>query len=473
MSRAFVLGGGFAGLSAAIHLAAKGRDVTLVEQQDDLGGKAGEVTVDGYRFDTGPSVFTLPEVLAELFAVAGREVPVGLEPLTPLCRYVYPSGRVWDVYNDVDKTTAPLSDTDARAYRALLAEAKKLYEAAAPTFLFGPAPGLLDLARYGLRYGLQAHPTRTLPQLIDRFSASEELKRFFLRFATYFGADPYRAPAVLHNIAWVELGKGVYYPKGGIKAVVNALHSLACELGVEVRTGVRVTGFDQQGRRVRTVKTDQDDIDVAADDVVVSSLDVVRTHTLLGRRTKLEGLEPSLSGFVLLLGLEGTTDSLAHHNIFFPDDYPAEFADVRAGRLPHDPTLYLSISSRSNPSDAPPGHENWFVLANAPAFRPSEQLSPDQEAAYAEHLIDRLEARGLNVRPRLRVQRVLPPRHLATLAHRGSIYGVAPHSLTQTIRPSQTVRGLNNLVLAGGSVHPGGGIPLALLSGRHAADLVT
>ena len=201
---------------------------------------------------------------------------------------------------------------------------------------------------------------------------------------------------------------------------------------------------------------------------VVSALDIIRTHQLLGRRTKRERLEPSLSGFVLLLGLRGETPELTHHNILFPKDYRAEFEAVRRGDLPQDPTLYVSISSKSQSDDAPPGCENWFVLANAPAV--SGEVGYNEEV-YAEHLIDLLEQRGLNVRERLEVKKVFPPRYLATLAHGGSIYGAAPHSLLQTLRPKQRVRGVNNLFLAGGSVHPGGGIPLAILSGKHAAAL--
>ena len=187
MKTALVLGGGFAGLSAAVHLALKGHKVTLLEQNPAPGGKASEFRQDGFRFDTGPSVFTLPHVIKDIFRDAGKELPVKLEPLDLLCRYVFSSGRVWDVYQDVDKTTAQLSKEEAKVYKNLLLEAKKLYEASASTFVYGQSPSLLDLARYGLRYGLSAHPFKTLPQLLDSFGAEGDLKQFFMRFATYFG----------------------------------------------------------------------------------------------------------------------------------------------------------------------------------------------------------------------------------------------------------------------------------------------
>ncbi len=466
---ALVLGGGFAGLSAALELTLSGVQVTLLEQLDEVGGKAGEFAKNDFRFDLGPSVWTLPELVTDLFARAG-ETPPEFQPLSPLCRYFYPSGRVWNVSLDAEQTAAQLSDAEARAFHRLRDEARILYEAAAPTFLFGQSPGLKELARYGLSAGLKAHPGKQLPALLRQFGATGDLETFFLRFATYFGADPYRAPAVLHNIAWVELGKGVFYPVGGIKGVVRQFRALAENLGVDVRTGVTVKRLHTADKKVAKVETDAGDFTA---DIIVSGLDIIRTHQLLGKKAKGKRLEPSLSGFVLLLGLDGETPGLAHHNISFPTDYRAEFEAVGTGNLADDPTLYISISSKTERGDAPPGCENWFVLVNAPALSEERPFDWEREAPhYAGHLLEVLARRGLDVRNRIRVQKTFTPAYLGRLAHRGAIYGAATHSLLQTIRPKQTVRGVKNLVLAGGTVHPGGGIPLALLSGKHAAELV-
>ncbi|MGL4611592.1 MAG: phytoene desaturase family protein [Trueperaceae bacterium] len=464
LKTALILGGGFAGLAAAIHLARQGVAVTLLEQQPTLGGKAGRFAKDGFHFDTGPSVFTMRWVLDDLFREAGRELPVVFEPLEPLCRYLYPSGRVWDVYQDVERTTAQLGPKEAKVYRALLNEAKRLYEAAAPTFIESVPPGLLALARYGLRHGLRAHPQRTLPQLLESFGASPDLTQFFLRFATYFGANPYRAPAILHNIAWAELGLGVYYPQGGIRAIVDALGELAKDLGVNIQTGVTVTNLEPTASRVTHIHTSKGSFQ---SETVVSSLDIVRTHQLLGKTTRLSRLEPSLSGFVLLLGLQGHTPDLSHHTISFSKDYRAEFGAIARGQSIPDPTLYFNLSCRSESSDSPAGHENWFVMANAPALS-GTQNNLDEEA-YAQQMLEVLEARGFRVKTRLKMQHVLGPKHLATFAERGSIYGHAPHSLFTTLRPQQRIAGLANLILAGGTVYPGGGMPLALLSGKAAA----
>ena len=403
---ALVLGGGFAGLSAALELSLSGVQVTLLEQMGEVGGKAGEFAQDGFRFDLGPSVWTLPELVTDLFTRA-RETPPEFRLLSPLCRYFYPSGRVWDVSLDAEKTAAQLTASEARAFHRLRDEARTLYEAAAPTFLFGQSPGLKELARYGLSSGLKAHPGKQLPALLRQFGASGDLETFFLRFATYFGADPYRAPAVLHNIAWVELGKGVFYPVGGIKGVVRQLRALADKLGVDIRTGVRVKRLHSSGEKVTKVETDAGDFTA---DVIVSGLDLIRTHQLLGQKAKGERLEPSLSGFVLLLGLEGETPGLTHHNILFPADYRAEFTAVGRGNLAADPTLYVSISSKTEHGDAPPGCENWFVLVNAPALSKECPIDWEQEAPrYAEWLLEVLARRGFAVRqPYPRAENLLP-----------------------------------------------------------------
>lgn len=469
---AVVLGGGFAGLSAAIELALAGAEVTLVERAEQLGGKAGEVRDGGFRFDVGPSVVTLPDVLTAPFEAAGRPFPLSLEPLDPLARYRFASGRVLDVSRDVAATTAQMSAAEGRAYRSLLDEARALYEAAAPVFVHGPPPGPVRLLAYGVRHGLRARPWATLPELIRSHGAHGDLRDLFLRFATYFGADPFRAPAVLHNIAWVELGLGVVAPSGGIAGLVGAYAELARSLGVRVRLGHEVYALDAHGSAAPTVRlrTSQGPSELRPDRLV-STLDRDRTARLLGRREPGRNDEPSLSGMVTLLAVEGEHPQVAHHTLSMPTEYRAEFDALRAGRTPHDPTLYLALGCRSNPDDAPAGHENWFVMANAPALDRSGKGI--DEGAYATRMERLLVERGLLEAGAIRRVALRGPRHLAELASRGAIYGAAPHSLLATLRPSPRVRGLAGMRLAGGTVHPGGGIPLAILSGRQAAKALT
>lgn len=481
---ALVLGAGFAGLAAAIELALSGAEVTVVERMGAPGGKAGEVRSDRFRFDTGPSVVTLPEVIAAPFRDAGRDVPLALRPLDPPARYRFASGRVLDVHRDVDATVAQLSTSEAHAYRTLLEEARALYESAAPTFVHGPPPGPGRLLRYGLRHGLRARPWAKLPDLLARHGARGELRDLFLRFATYFGADPFQAPAVLHNIAWVELGLGVVAPEGGVAGLVRAYETLARQLGVRLvydasvtelrpRAGaapeVRVQHRERSHERVHEQAHGRHHERTRAyrPRRLVSTLDRDRTLQLLGRRAPGARATPSLSGLVLLMAVEGTHPNVLHHSLSMPADYAAEFRAIRHGRAPADPALYLSLTCRSEPHDAPAGSENWFVMANAPAL--DRDGAGIDEGAYARRVESLLVERGWLREGEGRTLAVLGPRHLAELASRGAIYGAAPHSLTATLRPPQRLRGVRDTALAGGTVHPGGGIPLAVLSGRQAA----
>lgn len=468
VSEILVLGGGFAGLAAAVDLAAAGCEVALIEREPTFGGKAGSFERDGFRFDTGPSVFTLPQVLERLFRDTGRTLPLAITPLDLLCRYLFPSGRRWDVHRDLDATLAGLSADEATGYRALLDEARVLFEASAPTFVFGDAPTPLDLLRFGLRYGLRAHPLSTLQRLLRSRGVSGDLETFFLRFATYFGADPFRAPAVLHNIAWVELGLGVYHPAGGLRGVVDALVALARELGVDLRAGESVERLELRSGRVVAVDTSGGRYRPRQ---VVSALDVVHSYRLAGLRHRNESGEASLSGFVLLLGVEGRHRALAEHTISFPADYRAEFEALRRGRFPADPTLYVHISSRREADDAPSGHENWFVMTNAPALPAGSRHDPGLEHAHGDRLVTLLERRDLLDPKLVRLRHAVGPTALARFGHLGSLYGRAPHALGSSLRPGHAVPGVDNLALAGGTVYPGGGVPLALLSGRAAARL--
>jgi len=494
-ARVVVVGGGLAGLAAALRLATRGVEVVLFERQPTLGGKAGEIVVDGFRFDTGPTLLTLPDVVRRTFADAGGGAPA-LEPVDPLMRTVLPSGRVWEVWRDAERSAAGLTPRQGRVYLDLLEETRRLFDGAAPTFVYGPKPGPAALLRYALTHGRTAHPFLGMAQLVRRRGAAADLEAFFLRFATYAGADPYRAPAVLLNIAWAELGLGAVRLDGGTHALVRALARAASARGVRLCAGTEVEGLVVEGGRVRAARAAGATLEV---DAVVSAADRIVSYGLAGRRRP-PATPPSTSGFVLLLGVEGRDSGGPLHSVLFPRDYRAEFDDLGQGRLPADPTLYLHVSVRAGGSDAPPGHENWFVLVNAPplpggggvdplaaALPPASgfvapELPPlldaagspatAAESAYAARVLEALEARAGLERRRLRFWRLVGPRQLAATGWGGSIYGAAPVGLLGALRPSPRVPGVRNLALAGGTVHPGGGIPLALLSGRHAADAV-
>ena len=463
MRKVVVLGGGLAGLSAAIYLALKENQVILVEQEPTLGGKASEIVEDGFRFDTGPSVLTMPDVVTGIFQDAGYKCPISFEPLELLSRNIFSSGRVLDVYQDWEKTQEQLDPAEKVSFVQLLKEARKLYVGACETFVFGRAPGILSLFKYAIRYGFRSYPTMKLASLIRSFNPSPDLERIFLRFATYLGANPYLAPAILHNIAWVEFGQGTVFPRGGMYGLVRALEELAVNLRVDIRRSAEVTHLEINKGCISSVVAD----DQIKCDAVVSSLDIIRTYQLLGWRHRLEQARPSLSGLVVFLAVRGHNPLMSHHTISYPANYRSEFDSIQLGEWPEDPTLYIYLSCRGDSGDAPLGCENWFVMTNAPTV----EHSIDEER-QTRRVTQFLINRGFLEPEQIIWTKHLGPRHLARMAYRGSIYGNAPDSLLSTLRPNNRVPGISNLALAGGTVFPGGGVPLALLSGKEAARVI-
>lgn len=481
-----IIGAGIGGISAAIHLAAAGRRVIIHEQNAQPGGKMGEICAAGFRWDTGPSVITMRPVIEDLFAAAGRRLDdyVTLRALAPLTRYFYRDGAVLDAHSDPARMAAEIARVaphDVQGYAAFLTYAARMYKLTARPFIHGEPPSLASLRHASPLDALRIDPLRTLDQAVRRHVRSPHLRMLLNRFATYTGASPFLAPATLAVIAHVELAGGVWYPQGGIYRLAEALAALARELGVELRLNTRVASIAlRDGRATGIIDADGARQPAAA---VLSNLDVTTTFASLlppgaainRRRAQLEARESSLSGFVLLLGVEGEHPALAHHNIFFPDDTRAEFDDIFVrGRPPHDPTLYVAMTSKSDLGHAPPGCENWFVLVNAPPVGSGVDWAT-AAPAYRDLILARLAAAGYDLRDRLRCARVLTPEDLAagSGAWRGALYGAsANRALDAFRRPHNRCAEVPGLYFAGGSAHPGGGVPMVMLSGRAAAGMI-
>ncbi|MCS7248834.1 MAG: phytoene desaturase family protein [Anaerolineales bacterium] len=481
----YVLGGGVGGLAAAIYLANAGRSVILLEQNEQVGGKMGEHRAAGFRWDTGPSVITMRSVLEELFTSAGKAPQdyLLLEAVDPLTRYFFWDGKQLDICRDLTRTLEQIAALDVRdveGYLAFLAEAARTYRVVSPVFIFGPPPGLSSLRKVTLQDALSVDLLGTLQKRIERAVRHPHLRQLLGRFATYVGASPYLAPATLSSIAYVELAQGVWYPRGGVYRIAQACRRLASELGVEIRCRARVNHL--RVREGRIVALELENGEMIPAETVISNIDVTTTYSLISAASaqklfrRLKRLAPSCSGFILLLGVEGTHPELAHHNVFFSRDYRKEFDQIfRQGKLPEDPTMYVAITSKSDPDHAPPGCENWFVLVNSPPLvEASEQETVERASAYAEHILKCFAERGFDVRPKLRYLKILTPQDLQRTsgAWRGALYGPSFNSRFAPFARPGNRSPLGGLFFAGGSVHPGGGIPLAILSGKRAAELV-
>ncbi|GGJ46391.1 phytoene desaturase family protein [Deinococcus roseus] len=430
-----VIGAGFSGLAAAARLLLEGHQVTVLEQKTQVGGKA-----EGWQgIPTGPTVITMPEVMRELFNRL-HAVPPTFKEMNPTSTYHFADGRIFKPYRNMERTFQELNYSEADSYRDLLMVARDMYNGARNTFLYGPPPTPPALMQYALKHGLKARPGLTLEQLLE--PTSKYLKTFFLRFATYAGANPYKAPAILHNIAWVELGLGVWHVQGGFAAVAQSLEKTLKQRGVEFVYGTKVLGLETTGSRITRVQTDKGDFQP---DWVVSSMDRNFTLKSLGKDIPQEEL--TISGFTLQAHL--FEDRGLGHQILFPQNYRQEWADIEAERLPRDPTIYVHTDGKKA-----------FIMVNSPPLE-----TPNKEA-YAEQILKILQQRyPLSIRE----YNVMAPQDYARTAYSGALYGRAPHGLKGALRYGWTIEGIKNLRQVGGTVHPGGGVPLSILSGYSGA----
>jgi phytoene desaturase len=503
MRTVVVIGAGVGGLACAARLAAAGHRVTVLEQSDVVGGKLGRYerrTTEGlFRFDTGPSLLTLPQVFADLFVAAGSTLDneLDLVRLDPVIRHVFPDGVVLDSSSDPAEFSRRLARAfDARAaddWERLWRRATRVWDTSWRHVLQSTVDSPWSLARLAWRLGDLAAigPGRTLRGLGRSYLSDPRLRVLLDRYATYTGSDPRRAPAALVAIPYAELQFGGWYVRGGLTMLADALVRRCEALDVTIRTGTAVTTIDtthQAGavsvraslagggrRRGRVVGVRLADGSRVAADHVVANADALAVYeNLLPTPRRARRLrQRSLAGFVLLLGVRGRTPGLAHHTVFFPPDYDAEFDQIFGSppRPAEDPTIFVTVPD--DPATRPAGHEAWFVLVNAPPQGPVNWRAPGLADAYADRVLATLAARGVDIRNRVLFREIRTPADLesATGTPGGAIYGTPSHGLTGLLRPPN--RGpLPGLYLVGGSTHPGGGLPMVALSAAAVATRI-
>jgi phytoene desaturase len=474
-----IVGGGLGGLAAAIHLALQGLQVIVLEKNERVGGKLDLIREDGYTFDTGPSLLTMPWVLRELFAAAGRrlEDELTLLPIEPICRYYWPDGMHFNASQQLPLLLQEIARFDRRDqgnWFRFMAYAERIYRVVASPFLLEPFDGLRDLLSLEtLRNFWKIDPFRTVDQAVRSYFRSPYLQQIFNRYATYNGSSPYHAPATFNLIAYIEMAEGGWYVRGGMYELARALERLALELGVMIHTRSPVARIGIYGGRAGGVVLENGER-LSASAVVVNADPRYAYEQLLppewSTARKLARLEPSSSGFVLLLGIDRVYEQLAHHTIFFSKDYPAEFKAIFDQRIPApDPTVYVCATSQSDPQHAPSGHMNLFVLVNTPALHTNQDWGAII-GSYRDTIVRKLEKMGLiDLERHIRYERIISPEDLQQRynAPNGAIYGLASNRpWTAFVRPPLRAPEARDLYFVGGGTHPGGGIPLVLLSGR-------
>lgn len=485
MSAVVVVGAGVGGLAAAIHLAAAGHAVTVFDQCDHAGGKLAERVVDTeagrFTWETGPSLLTWPQVFADLARVGGRELGdlVDLVRLDPICRYRFADGSGFDHLAELEAAAAAVDEFAGAGgqWLAFMNHARSVWTVAERSFFAGAMTSPLRLLSRmeSPRDLLAIDPLRSLHARAKASFDDPRLVQYADRYATYSGSSPFDAPATLSCIPHLEQDLGAWYVTGGLARLADALVTVATDLGVEFRLGTEVESISRDGRQhaVRASGLVLASGEAVAADVVVANADALHLYRDLlphrRARRRAEAAPRSSSGFVMLLGVAGETPGLAHHNISFSGDYHAEFDALFSTSTPiADPTIYVSASSVTDPTQAPAGHENWFVLVNAPA---GDDAAP--YAGYGDRLLEIMAARGWDLTGRIVHREDITPADISSRFHTpgGSIYGTSSNgAMAAFLRPGN--RGpVDGLYLCGGSSHPGGGLPLVAVSGRIAADL--
>lgn len=479
-----IIGSGIAGLAAAIRMAVRGQQVTVFEANPYPGGKLSSFDLQGYRFDAGPSLFTMPQYVDDLFRLAGEDPKdhFEYERLPTVCNYFWEDGTRLSAYGDQEKfakeAAEKLGVSEATIQQQLKDSARK-YEVTGKIFLeksLHKADTWMDpkVAKAMLQI-----PTLDLftnmNRVHERIAKHPKLVQLFNRFATYNGSNPYKAPGLLSIIPHFEHALGAYYPKGGMVEISQSLYKLACRLGVKFHFASPVEKI--------LVKNGQAEGLIASGkahtfDQVISNMDIFFTYRkLLPDQKQPERIlqqEKSTSAIIFYWGIKKSFPELNLHNIFFSDNYRAEFEAMANGELYKDPTVYVNISSKYSPEDAPEGHENWFTMINAP-FNTGQDWDAliDQSREAAIQKVSR--TLGTDIRPLIACEDILDPRTIEskTKSHLGSLYGTSSNNkMAAFFRHPNFSRRIKNLYFCGGSAHPGGGIPLCLLSAKIVDDVM-
>ena len=480
--RVVVVGGGLGGLALAARLAARDARVTVCEQGDTFGGKMNLWSAQGFRFDTGPSLVTMPWIFSEVFAAAGARIAGHLElvPVQPLAEYHFADGTRFSYTSSMPEwleTVRQIEPADLDGFWRFMGLGAALFELSQATFFrqtpwAPPDAGVLRaLRRLPIRHGWgNYHRT------VAAHFKSPLLRQLFDRYPTYVGSSPYQAPATLAVIPYIEHVFGGWYVRGGLYRVIEALVDVNRSLGVELITRARVARIEHAGDRVHGVAL-SDGQRIPADAVVVNA-DASSANSLLGRAgdPTLAARDRSLSGFVMLLGLRRDLPALPHHAVYFSSDYRREFEDLfERRRFPEEPTVYVNVPSRSDRSVVPgDGGATLFVMANAPAV--GSEWSDDATAEAEQRVFERLRRGGFpDIDRDVAVREVWTPRRFEGRygAPGGAIYGTHSHGWRRAfLRPPNRDRSCRGLYYVGGSTHPGGGTPTVLMSARITGDLV-
>lgn len=484
MAKVIVIGAGIAGIASAIRQAVKGHEVAVYEANAYPGGKLSEFRSGDFRFDAGPSLFTMPQYVDELFSLAGKNPKdeFTYEKLETVCRYFYEDGtriNAWANRDKLAKEIALKTKDPALSVHQFLDYSAQIYAITHAVFLEKSLHRLRSFLNWETLKAVfrfpKIDPFRSMNTANTDFFKDDKTIRFFNRYATYNGSNPFKAPATLNVIPHLEQHFGAYFPKGGMVAITQSLVKLAENLGVKFNYQARVEEILVEDKKVKGIRLNGEIIPA---DRVISNMDIWFTYRQLLKKEvapkRIMSQERSSSALIFYWAIKAEFPELDLHNIFFSEDYKKEFAAIwEQQAIDVDPTIYVNISAKYQTEDAPKGAENWFVMINVPA---NTGQNWDKLIAEArKNIIDKLSRMlDRDIAPLIVSEELLDPRSIEqkTASYQGSLYGTSSNNqFAAFLRHANFSSKIKELYFVGGSVHPGGGIPLALLSAKIVDDL--
>jgi len=480
-----IIGSGVAGLSAAVHLASQGNEVTVFEANSYPGGKLTAFKQDGYRFDAGPSLFTMPQFLDEVFETAGKNPRdyYDYSKIDPGCHYFWEDGTQFEASSDIERfasdaeTTFGVPKTTVKKY---VEDSFELYDITEDVFLkhsLHKASTYLKTSTLKSFAKLhKAHLFSSMNAVNEKMLGHPKLVQFFNRYATYNGSNPYSAPGTLTVVPTLEFRWGTFLPKGGMHQITMSLFELAKDIGVKFHFNERVEQIATSRNTANGITTEKQRYPF---DKVVSNMDVIPTyHRLLQDHKipgKVENQERSSSALIFYWGIEKEFAKLGLHNILWSKSYREEFKHLFEDKMIiDDPTIYINITSKHEKGDAPEGCENWFVMVNAPHVAGQDWKTVKRETR--KNVIKKVSRMlKTDIEPLIKTEAILDPPKIEsqTSSYLGSLYGTSSNDrMAAFLRHPNFSSKIKNLYFCGGSIHPGGGIPLCLLSGKIVGDLL-
>lgn len=483
--RVAIIGAGIAGMCVAVRMAARGYEVDVYEKSDKVGGKLHSFCIDGYRFDFGPSLFTMPQYLEELFELS----KIDIEPyfqykkIDVLCRYFWDDGTVCNTYTDLTKSIDSISKSlheNPENVGAHFADSKLKYEITGRTFLEN------SLHKWKTWFTKEVAIAMTKLHKLDLMTTMHKVNKsrftnkktiqLFDRYATYNGSNPYKAPGLLNIIPHFEYGFGAFIPERGMHQITTALHELGLKLGVKYHTNSDVVKILVEDDKTKGIQLKQGDI--LAFDKVITNCDAYYTYKYLlddhERSEKVLKQERSSSALIFYWGINRTFEELDLHNILFSNDYKREFDAIAAGSICDDPTVYIHITSKHVKDDAPQGCENWFTMINVPYDDGQDWDTLIQQAR--KDIVSKVnKILKIDITSYITCEEILDPRRIQsqTSSHTGSLYGTSSNNKWAAFARHQNESShIKDLYFLGGSVHPGGGLPLCMLSAKIVDELI-